>query len=409
MFIGNNLEEYISTYKLPLIEADVDETIDKQSKKKRQQQSNRSASDNLKLLYCFCGLLGSYLVWGLIQEKIMTRTYQISNGFLEANPHLPHNLIKFEPYGGGGNVTTEAVSGTHRIRFQNSQFLVFINRILGFLVATTILLVQERKNLRAYFFENPQPPFYQYLYSSLSNTLSAWCQYEALKFVSFPLQVLSKSCKMIPILLMSQLVRKVKHKRSEWLFAFAISLGMFIFLMNEHKQMSSGHHHHTTVDTSSSSWSALTSGIIILALYLLFDSFTSNWQNVLLDRYNMSHTHMMAATNLFSILLTSISLVQQNIFVTAFRVLGEVHELFRDALLLSVCSAIGQTFIFYTIKHFGAVTFTLIMTLRQVFAIILSCIAYSHPLSIFGFFGIFVVMASVFVQNIQKFYKISLC
>ena len=32
-------------------------------------------------------------------------------------------------------------------------------------------------------------PLYKYSFCSVSNTLSSWCQYEALKFVSFPTQV----------------------------------------------------------------------------------------------------------------------------------------------------------------------------------------------------------------------------
>ncbi len=40
---------------------------------------------------------------------------------------------------------------------------------------------------------NRQPrhraPLYKYSYCSFSNIISSWCQYEALKFISFPTQV----------------------------------------------------------------------------------------------------------------------------------------------------------------------------------------------------------------------------
>lgn len=32
-------------------------------------------------------------------------------------------------------------------------------------------------------------PLYKYVFCSLSNIMSSWCQYEALKYVSFPMQV----------------------------------------------------------------------------------------------------------------------------------------------------------------------------------------------------------------------------
>lgn len=37
-----------------------------------------------------------------------------------------------------------------------------------------------------------------------------------------------------------------------------------------------------------------------------------------------------------------------------------------DCVVLSVSSAVGQLFIFYTIATFGPVVFTIIMTVRQV-------------------------------------------
>ena len=47
-----------------------------------------------------------------------------------------------------------------------------------------------------------------------------------------------------------------------------------------------------------------------------------------------------------------------------------------DCVILSICSAVGQLFIYYTISQFGAVVFIIIMTLRQALAILLSCIIY---------------------------------
>lgn len=85
-------------------------------------------------------------------------------------------------------------------RFHDSQFLVFTNRALAGVVALLGVL------------SLPQPahrvPIYQYAYSSLSNILSSWFQYEALKFVSFPTQVLAKASKIIPVMLMGKIVNK---------------------------------------------------------------------------------------------------------------------------------------------------------------------------------------------------------
>lgn len=205
---------------------------------------------------------------------------------------------------------------------------------------------------------------------------------------------------------MSVALRGKRYKRIEWLFAIAISFGVWLFLINEQQEQKAHAKTENVLNESSIellSSSRLISGILILALYLTFDSFTSNWQSELFDRYKISSIHMMAAVNCYSILLTSISLIQQSDFVPAFKLLFDNQSLFQDCILLSICSAIGQLFVYHTISTFGPVVFTLIMTLRQVFAILLSIFIYSHTISIYGIFGIIVVFSSIYGNMYLKY------
>ena len=283
----------------------------------------------------------------------------------------------------------------YHIKFRNSQFLVFINRLLAFWIALIVLCWKNRKNISNYFFYSRQPPLYMYSYCALTNILSSWCQYEALKYVSFPVQILSKGMKTLAVMLMSQCLRGKRYKKTEWAFTLAISFGIWLFLLNEQAEEASKH--------STSGNNYLMSGIIILALYLAFDSFTTNWQASLFDSYKITSIHMMMMINLWSILLTSTSLLAQSDLLPAFKLLFINSDLLRDCILLSICSAIGQLFIYYTISRFDAVIFTLIMTLRQVFAILLSIFIYAHSISIFGFFGMIIVFGSLFSQMYYKY------
>ena len=65
--------------------------------------------------------------------------------------------------------------------FKDSQYLVFVNRILAFLLAAVYLACTRQPRHTA--------PIYKYSYCSFSNIMSSWCQYEALKYVTFPTQV----------------------------------------------------------------------------------------------------------------------------------------------------------------------------------------------------------------------------
>ncbi len=198
-------------------------------------------------------------------------------------------------------------------------------------------------------------------------------------------------------MVMSQLIGGKKYRKIEYVFAISISLGMTMFLWSDHEINS-----HSINNDSNSSTSYYSGGIIILILYLTFDSFTSNWQGILFDKYKMSTLHMMAAVNFYSILLTSTSLTQQGDLTPAFQLVFYNNSLFTDCILLSLFSASGQLFVFYTISTFGALVFVTIMTLRQAIAILLSCLIYDHSLSPIGLIGIFIVFGTLFTQIYWK-------
>ena len=52
----------------------------------------------------------------------------------------------------------------------------------------------------------PAAPLYSYAAVSLSNVVATTCQYEALKYVTFPLQTLGKCAKMLPVMLWGGLI-----------------------------------------------------------------------------------------------------------------------------------------------------------------------------------------------------------
>jgi len=74
------------------------------------------------------------------------------------------------------------------------------------------------------------------------------------------------------------------------------------------------------------------SGLILLASYMLFDSFTSNWQGELFTHYGMSSVQMMCGVNLFSCLFTAVSLAQQGGFIHSINFMAQVTCIFRSVM-----------------------------------------------------------------------------
>uniref|UniRef100_A0A6J0SWG5 Adenosine 3'-phospho 5'-phosphosulfate transporter 1 n=1 Tax=Pogona vitticeps TaxID=103695 RepID=A0A6J0SWG5_9SAUR len=312
---------------------------------RNENAETSTAHQVFKLLFCATGLQISYLTWGVLQERVMTRTY----GATESDPGE---------------------------KFKDSQFLVFMNRILACTVAGLYCALIKQPRHSA--------PMYKYSFASLSNILSSWCQYEALKYISFPTQVLAKASKVIPVMLMGKLVSRKSYEYWEYLTAALISVGVSMFLLS-----STPEKHLSTVTTFS--------GVILLGGYIVFDSFTSNWQDALFT-YKMSSVQMMFGVNVFSCLFTVGSLLEQGALLESLRFMARHSEFAAHAVLLSVCSAFGQLFIFYTINQFGAAVFTIIMTLRQAFAILLSCLIYGHAVTVVGGLGVAVVFIALFLR-----------
>lgn len=328
----------------PLISADGFQQASAQSPQSLQQ-THSTMQEAILLIFCFLGLQLTYLTWGLLQEKIMTQEYTDSGG-----------------------------SKGH---FTDSQFLVFVNRILAFLLSGLYIIFTRQPRHVA--------PLYKYVYCSFSNIMSSWCQYEALKYVSFPTQVLAKASKIIPVMIMGKIISRKKYEYYEYVTAVLISVGMAFFMLG-----SADDHKGAAVTTFS--------GLILLASYMLFDSFTSNWQGELFSLYGMSSVQMMCGVNLFSCLFTAVSLAQQGGFIHSINFMAQFPKFVFDCLILSVCSAAGQLFIYYTIATFGPVVFVIVMTIRQGLAILLSCFIYQHHITAVGIIGVIVVFVSVFLR-----------
>lgn len=305
-----------------------------------------------KLLFCFCGLQVSYVLWGAFQEQLMTKEYALG-------------------------------------KFKSSTFCVFGNRFLALFISLAIVVMRR---LMAPKGSAPprEAPVMQYFPSSISNSLSSWAQYEALKFISFPTQVLSKSCKIIPVMALGMLVNKKVYGLAEVADALLITAGVAMFTFSEKQQGSS--HHYSQQQQSDSFY-----GMSLLAVYLVCDSFTSQWQSRVYRQHGVDQFQMMLGVNVWSMLLTGVSL-----FVLTGEGRESLHFLLADrsalvdTAVLSVTSATGQLFIFYTVKELGPVVFTIMMTTRQIVSLFLSCLLFSHPMQLLGWMGASLVFLVVF-------------
>jgi adenosine 3'-phospho 5'-phosphosulfate transporter B2 len=285
---------------------------------------------------------------------------------------------------------------------------------------------------------------YEYSFSAISNMMSSWCQYEALKYVSFPASTLFKSFKLVPVMVMGKVLGNkacTYHIMSiaalatlrmmffvrfliavcffpllvvlgptlnaltyvlfldpqyDYVVAFIIGIGIALF-MTSTDDLNLGYDIYG--EATSQAWT----GIMMLCLYLFFDSFTGQWQSRMFQRHkDLSMIELLFATSTFSTVLSFITLVHTKELSPAFRFIFRHSEIQLHFFLFSICSTIGQLAIFYTIKNFGAVVFSLIMTFRVLLSISLSCFLYGHKVTAIGFFGLVLVTGAIIYRVKRK-------
>jgi adenosine 3'-phospho 5'-phosphosulfate transporter B2 len=328
------------------------------------QDSTSWKKDLIDFAFAFIGLQVSYLTWGVMQEMIMSH--------------------HFTP-------TKSAPDG----RFPSPTFCVFSNRLLAIIVAATICLIKHKSLTGA-------APLWYLSPCAFSNTLSSYCQYASLSYVTFPVQNLFKSMKVIPVMLMGKALKGTTYPWIEYMEAIVITMGVILF--SYHRE--GGSHHQSHSDTSDLHATAQAAGILMLCGYLLSDCFTSQWQSKVYQDYGKIDQYlMMFGVNLWSITFTVVALISSGELIGIIDFLLVNPNALYYNVVTAITSTTGQLFIYYTIKRFGPITLTIIMTTRQMFSMIISTIIFAHPMSVTMICGELVVFGAV-GHSIYRKYKL---
>lgn len=304
-----------------------------------------------KGFFAVAGIMTTLVIYGVLQEKIMRVPY-----------------------------------GENKEFYRYSLFLVFCNRITTSAVSAGSLLASKKAL-------DPVAPIYKYCLISVSNILTTTCQYEALKYVSFPVQTLAKCAKMIPVMVWGTMIMQKKYKGQDYLFAVLVTLGCSLFIL-----------YPAAADISpyASGRESTVWGVSLMMGYLGFDGFTSTFQDKLFKGYDMEIHNQIFYTTLCSCILSLSGLILQGNLLLAVDFVARHNDCFFDIALLSTVATASQFFISYTIKTFGALTFATIMTTRQLVSIMLSCMWFAHPLSPIQWFGAVVVFGSLYMKSFMR-------
>eukprot|EP00526_Cylindrotheca_closterium_P017192 CAMPEP_0113614556 /NCGR_PEP_ID=MMETSP0017_2-20120614/7231_1 /TAXON_ID=2856 /ORGANISM="Cylindrotheca closterium" /LENGTH=308 /DNA_ID=CAMNT_0000523735 /DNA_START=122 /DNA_END=1048 /DNA_ORIENTATION=- /assembly_acc=CAM_ASM_000147 len=282
----------------------------------------------------------------------------------------------------------EPTEGAPDGRFPSPAFCVFSNRFLAVIVAIIAVRIKHGAVLA-----NNTAPLHSFTPAAISNTISSWSNYAALRYVSFPVQTIFKSSKIIAVMMMGKFLKGTTYPYTQHVEAFLITCGVALFSL----AMKSPKEETETQLT----------GLIFLLLYISFDSFTSQWQDKVYTQYgraNVDPYQMMLGINSSAIVFTTAGLIFSGDFPLVWEFLLVNPVVLKYNIITAITSASGQLCIFYTIREFGPVIFTLIMIIRQMLSICISAAYFHHDITIKAFFGMTMVFGVLFYQARRKYY-----
>ena len=216
---------------------------------------------------------------------------------------------------------------------------------------------------------------------------STFCSVRSLRYVIFPVQVLAKSCKPIPVMFMGALMGK-SYPLKKYANVALMSVGVAMFLMGKSKSSSSG----------SDSAAGSIFGVLLLFISLCFDGAVGAYEDKLMAEYHIGPFDLMYNLYLGKFIVSGFLLI----------VLGEIsyfvrlcHEQGFLLLVLGFTGSIGQVFIFVTIGMFGALQSSLMGLVRKMVTLTASVYIYGHSLNGVQSMGL-VVSFSAMISNFME-------
>lgn len=296
---------------------------------------------HLKFLIYAAGIGLSYWYYGIIQERI-TRT-------------------KHEPDGA---------------MFTCTFTLVLLQCIVNAIFAKLMLIFMFKQGV-----DHTRTSYYgmcslTYLIAMVSSNM-------ALRHVNYPTQVIGKSCKPIPIMVLGVLIGRKKYALKKYLFILLIVLGVALFMYKRELQLDQFLNSQALSEPLQllTSIPTLGMGEMLLLMSLSMDGLTGAIQERMKSDYATKSGHMMFKVNLFSTIYSMIAVLYTGEFETFYQFVLDHPKLITDIGLFSCLSAIGQLFIFLTVAEYGPLPCSVITTTRKFFTVLTSVFLFGNALT----------------------------
>ena len=294
----------------------------------------------LKLLYGAGGIFSAYLCYGSLQEDVYNH-----------------------------------VGSTSYSKFKHVWFLQVLEAFSNVLVGCIGWFITS-KNL-----DLPQKQFMIIAVSSGSSR--AFTALSLASGLSFSIATMAKSAKMAPVMAGSVLLGGDMYSLRDCYNIGMIIFGTAILTIGKSK---GGESQSTPM------------GLLFIILSLTMDGITGGIQKRILNGRKHKPYDFMLFTSLYMMMIAMAMSIITRDFITGIAYCRLNPEIVPMIVKFSLCSAIGQSFIFYTVVHFDPLICGTVTTTRKIVSVLMSIFLKGNQLTNMSWVGVIMAIGGIFSE-----------
>jgi len=291
----------------------------------------------------------------------------------------------------------EAKFGDAGEKFEDaSSFLILAQSIFAAVSAALVLTLTQSGSLSHKLTAGVSPM--KWLWISIAFLGAHKFGYGALAYISFPLQVLVKCCKPIPVLI-GEVALGASYPAKKYLSVVLLVGGVMVFMAFQ--PSSKGDSGAPLVE-----WNMDTAyGLGLLFAGLTCDAYYGPAQKVVKQNLlkdtgeTLTAYHNMCAMNVFQGLFAFVLMMQSGKLNGSLEFIGRHQEVQTLLLAHFITYTTGAMCIFELVSRFGALTATTVTTLRKLISIMASVVLYGRTMAPMQYAGVAIVVFSKYLAD----------
>jgi UDP-galactose transporter B1 len=318
-----------------------------------------------------------FIYWGYLQEKLTTTPYT----------SVAHGIIE---------------TGSSQIRYWKFPFVLNLSMAVGSVLFSTLwryLFTRDAKSVVDIRI------FYKLAFTS---SFASPIGYASLSFISFPMMILAKSSKPVPVMMIGALFYSRQYSLLKYLNVLMLCGGVLLFSLFKESHSAPSRSTEGFDDTWASTAHTWL-GVLLVLINITLDGFTNQEQDKIFRTHSIAPYQMMQYSGIWNafyimsyLCLNWLVFRNDSEACQAFELLHFSYEARMDLVMFSLLGATGQFLLLGIVKKFGSLMWVTISVTRKIVTVLLSILIFRHQINIWQWVGIFMVFGGLTLEIMHE-------